>query len=96
MAQQEVVQILVALGIGGGVVEGARALFSRRKMSADYADVISASAVRLLTALEKRVDGLEEDLERERSERQEERGRLEAKISLLEGTILSLGGTLPA
>ena len=89
MTQQEVVQVLVALGIGGGVVETIRALFSRRKMSADYADVISASAVRLLTALEHRVDTLEAELAQERRERREERERLEAMI-------VTLGGTLPA
>lgn len=72
----EVAQILVAIGAGGVVVEGIRALFTRRKMSADYADVISASAVRLIAPLEARIQDLEaqvltltEDLASERSER---------------------------
>jgi hypothetical protein len=50
---------LVGLGAGAILVEALRSFVQRKKMGADYADVISASAVRLLAPLEARIKDLE-------------------------------------
>ena len=88
----QVAQLLAALGVGGAVAQGLRALFNRKQMSADYADVISASAVRLIAPLEAQIAELRADNERKALRITQQ----EARITRLEGLILSLGGTLDA
>jgi hypothetical protein len=82
-----VLQLLTALGLGAVIVEAVRSFTQRKKMGADYADVISASAVRLLDPLENRIQDLEQQvieaktelgeavdaLRQERQKREEER-----------------------
>ena len=62
------VQWLLAVGVGGLLVELIRGLFQRKKMGADYADVISNSAVRLLKPLEERIAELEQQVRDARAE----------------------------
>jgi peptidoglycan hydrolase CwlO-like protein len=54
-----VLSLLTALGLGAIIVEAIRSVSQRKKMGADYADVISSSAVRLLAPLENRIKELE-------------------------------------
>lgn len=65
---KQVIEYLTLLGIGGVFVEFVRAMFLRKKMGADYADIISASAVRLLDPLERRIRELEGELEATKKE----------------------------
>lgn len=66
MDKEVLVTLLVAL-VGGGflgsVVQG---LYQRRKLGADYAEVVARSATTLLQPLATRVQELETDLHRER------------------------------
>ena len=62
MDPDRLVEWLIALGAGAVVLEIVRSLFMRKKMGADYADVISAAAVRLLAPLETRITELEEEV----------------------------------
>lgn len=62
MSIDEWIRLGVALGVGGVVLELVRSFFQRRKMGADYAEVISRSAVGLLAPLEERVHDLETKL----------------------------------
>lgn len=54
---------VVALGLGAVLVETVRAIVNRRKLGADYADVISKAAVGLLEPLQERIKELEEQVE---------------------------------
>lgn len=62
MDAERVIDWLLALSIGGILVELLRAVIHRKKMNADYADVIAASAIRLLGPLEERIKSLETEL----------------------------------
>lgn len=62
MTPDEWVRLCVALGFGGVIMEVIRSYLQRRKMGADYAEVISRSAVGLLAPLEERVHDLERQL----------------------------------
>jgi molecular chaperone GrpE (heat shock protein) len=55
-------QLLLAGGLGGLVIEAFRAVVQRKKMGADYAEVISQSAINLLNPLERRIKELESEL----------------------------------
>ena len=55
-------QWAVALGLGGLVAEALRSFVQRRKMGADYADVIAGTAVKLLEPLNKQIAALQEEL----------------------------------
>lgn len=63
----DVVQLLAMAGVGGVSVEVVRSVMQRRKMGADYADVIARSATSLLEPLAKRVGELEMALSAERT-----------------------------
>lgn len=52
----------VALGLGGLVAEAFRSFIQRRKMGADYADVIAGTAVKLLEPLQQRINDLQGQL----------------------------------
>lgn len=54
---------VVALGVGALLVEAFRAIVNRRKLGADYADVISKTAVSLLDPLKERIQELEGQVE---------------------------------
>lgn len=54
-----ILDILLALGAGGIIVEGVRSVVQRKKLGADYADVIASSAIKLLEPLEEKVKELE-------------------------------------
>lgn len=56
------IRLGIALGLGGVIVELVRSFFQRRNMGANYAEVISRSAVGLLAPLEKRTEELEAKL----------------------------------
>lgn len=56
-------QWAVALGLGGLVAEALRSFVQRRKMGADYADVIAGTAVKLLEPLNKQIQELQGKLE---------------------------------
>lgn len=56
------IRLGIALGLGGVIVEAVRSFFQRRNMGANYAEVISRSAVGLLAPLESRVEDLEAKL----------------------------------
>jgi hypothetical protein len=62
MDSDRIIELLIALGLGGVAVEVVRSFFLKKKMGADYADVISASAVRLLVPLENRIHELEREV----------------------------------
>lgn len=62
MTSDDWFRVGAVLGVGGLIVELIRGFFHRRKMGADYAEVISRSAVGLLGPLEKRVHDLEDAL----------------------------------
>lgn len=64
MSTDRVIEWLIALGAGAVLLEIVRSLFLRKKMGADYADVISAAAVRLLAPLEMRIEELQGELDR--------------------------------
>lgn len=68
MTTSDVFQAMVALGVGGLLGDIVRSFFQRKKVGADYADVISASAVRLIEPLEHQIDDLEEALGKCRTE----------------------------
>lgn len=70
---RDVVQLLTVAGVGGVAVEVVRSVLQRRKMGADYADVIARSATSLLEPLAKRVAELEISLASERQESQKAR-----------------------
>ena len=59
--REGIVDWLLAFGVGGVVIEALRAFVQRRKMGADYADVIASSAIKLLMPLEDRVKELEQE-----------------------------------
>jgi hypothetical protein len=61
---RDAVELLLAVIGGGALAETVRSFFLRKKMGADYADVISASAVRLLAPLEHRIEELEQEVAR--------------------------------
>lgn len=67
MTSDQVVTVLVAL-LGGGffgtLVQG---LWQRRKLGADYAEVVARSATTLLQPLAQRVEELESNLRREKA-----------------------------
>jgi hypothetical protein len=62
----QVVQLLLALGVGGLLVEAVRALVQRRKMNADVADRLTNTALVLLAPLERRVHAADAEAERMR------------------------------
>ncbi len=66
MESEALVAVLVALlggGFLGSIVQGA---YQRRKLGADYAEVVARSATALLEPLSARVDDLQSELARER------------------------------
>jgi chromosome segregation ATPase len=65
---RDIVNAVVLLSSGGFAVEVIRGFFQKRKMGADYADVISASAVRLLKPLEDQIDDLQSRLRQTQKE----------------------------
>jgi septal ring factor EnvC (AmiA/AmiB activator) len=90
MESERIIDWLLALSIGGVLVEIARSFIQRKKMNADYADVIAGSAIRLLEPLEKRIAELEQEL------RATKRELVETKSELIEarGEIRTLSAEL--
>lgn len=76
MDGERIIDWLLALSIGGVLVEIARSLVQRKKMRADYADVIAGSAIRLLEPLEKRIEELEQELRETKQELVETKSEL--------------------
>ena len=68
MNPDRIVEFLVALGVGGIFVEAIRSFAQRRKMGADYADVVVKTALGLIEPLEHRIDELEHELEATKTE----------------------------
>lgn len=67
LTNEVIVTVLVALLGGsflGSIVQG---VYQRRKLGADYADVIAKSATSLLTPLATRVEELQDELAAERA-----------------------------
>lgn len=62
MDLRDVTEVLLAAGVGGIFVEAIRAFRQRKKMGAEYADVIASSAIKLLQPLEARIKSLEDEL----------------------------------
>lgn len=71
LSPQNIITVLTASGMGAIIIEIIRAIRQRKKMGADYADVISSAAVRLLTSLEKRTEDLEAEVHKVTTERRE-------------------------
>lgn len=65
MTSFQIVQILMALGIGSIATSVIQGLLQRKKVGADYASVIASSATGLLAPLTRRVAELESALENE-------------------------------
>lgn len=66
MTSDQIVTVLVAMVGSGFLVSLVQGLYQRKKMGADYADVIAKSATTLLTPLATRVEELQEELSTER------------------------------
>lgn len=62
MDLRDITEILLAAGVGGVLVETIRTYRQRKKLGADYADVIASSAIKLLQPLEERILLLESEL----------------------------------
>lgn len=75
--RNDIVGWLLALGVGGILVEIIRSFFQRKNLHADYADVIAKSAMMLLEPLEKRIKELEAELVKVK--REAERWKAEAQ-----------------
>ncbi len=67
MSTDEIVTLLVALLSGGFLGSFVQGLWQRRKLGADYADVIAKSATGLLKPLAERVEELQAELDHERA-----------------------------
>lgn len=78
MEPDSIAGLLLAAGIGGIIVEVIRTLRQRKKMGAEYADVIASSAIKLLEPLEHRIEDLEEDLKEEQRVSKETKAELKA------------------
>jgi predicted nucleic acid-binding Zn-ribbon protein len=63
MTATAVLSLLTALGLGAVLVEIVRSFFQRKNMGADYASVISSSAVSLLEPLNKQIADLKKEVE---------------------------------
>ena len=85
------VVILVALLTGGFLTSLVQGFLQRKKLGADYADVIAKSATGLLQPLHERVQELEADLKREKQvarQLSEELAEARAVVRLLRTELL--------
>lgn len=90
MTTDQVFTLLVAVVGGGFLGSLVQGILQRRKLGADYADVIARSATGLLKPLADRVDELQTQLQREQ-QRARQLGRdLEAAQESLEGARLAI------
>lgn len=78
MEIREITEILLAAGVGGIIVEAIRGLRQRKKMGADYADVIASSAIKLLEPLEERVQEMRTELDKTKLELKDAKRELTA------------------
>lgn len=78
MTTPEVLQLLVALGVGAVVTELLRSVLQRKHMNADAAKVITDAATSLLQPLQHRVRELEDEIVRTRSELEAARAEVRA------------------
>ncbi len=66
MDSQSLVAVLVAVLSGGFLGSIVQGLYQRRKLGADYAEVVARSATTLLEPLSARVEELQDELAKER------------------------------
>jgi chromosome segregation ATPase len=96
---QEWAAVLTAAGIGGIVVETARAFWHRRGMDANAAKTVTEAAVGLVAPLQKRISELETDLtasERHASDLDTDLKHATAKVIDLMGEVEKLMAELTA
>lgn len=72
MGRAEWVQFVLAIGLGGIIVEALRSMSQRRKMGADAAKSITDATMALLRPLHERIEELEDELVEERQRFQAE------------------------
>jgi chromosome segregation ATPase len=87
----ELVTLLVALLGGGFLGSLIQGLFYRRKLGADYANVIAESATGLLGPLRERVQELEDEVSTTRSELAKAHTKITALLDRLDGAYETLG-----
>lgn len=81
MDGSQILQLLTALGVGAVLVEIVRSFFQRKNMGADYASVISSSAVSLLAPLNQQIEELRTEVNAAKNEVANLTGELSAALA---------------
>lgn len=88
---ETIVALLVALLGGGFIGSLIQGLFYRRKLGADYANVIAESATGLLQPLKDRVGELQDEVSQTRTELHQAHSKIAALLTQLDGAYETLG-----